>query len=167
MVFDNLITKNPSVVAIIFSSSLLIAALALEYVSNLTPCQMCIWQRWPHLGVVVICLLSMLIKNHYNTLLLLAGLLSLISSAIGLWHSGVELGYFNSPSSCIDTNFNADITLNDLLTKPISGCDVIVWDFLGLSMANWNTILSSFLGFFCITFGFYNRVGYYGKEKRT
>ena len=152
MVLDNLITKNPSLVAIIFSSSLLIIALTFEYVGNLTPCQMCIWQRWPHLGVIVICLLSLLIKNHYNKLLLLAGLLSLISATIGLWHSGVELGYFNS-----------NITLNDLLTKPISGCDIIIWDFLGLSMANWNTILSLFLGCFCIIFSFYNRGGYYEK----
>ena len=98
---------------------------------------------------------------------LLAGILSLISSAIGLWHSGVELGYFNSPSSCIDTNFNSNITLNDLLAKPISGCDIILWDFLGLSMANWNTILSLFLGCFCIIFGFYNRGRHYEKEKRT
>ena len=167
MVIDNLITKNPSLVAIIFSSSLLITALTLEYVSNLTPCQMCIWQRWPHLGVIVICLLSLFMKNYYNKLLLLAGILSLISSAIGLWHSGVELGYFNSPSSCIDTNFNSNITLNDLLAKPISGCDIVFWDFLGLTMANWNTILSSFLGCFCIIFGFYNRGRHYEKEKRT
>ena len=163
MVVDNLIIKNPSLVAIIYSSSLLIIALAFEYVGNLTPCQMCIWQRWPHFGVIVICFLSLFIKNHYNKLLLLAGLLSLLSSAIGLWHSGVELGYFNSPSSCIDTNFNSNITLNDLLTKPISGCDIIIWDFLGLSMANWNTILSLFLGCFCIIFSFYNRGGYYEK----
>ena len=167
MVIDNLITKNPSLVAIIFSSSLLITALALEYIINLVPCQMCIWQRWPHLGVIVICLLSLFIKNYYNKLLLLAGILSLISSAIGLWHSGVELGYINSPSRCIDTNFNSNITLNDLLAKPISGCDIILWDFLGLSMANWNTILSLFLGCFCIIFGFYNRGRHYEKEKRA
>ena len=167
MVIDNLITKNPSLVAIIFSSSLLITALTLEYVSNLTPCQMCIWQRWPHLGVIVICLLSLFFKNFYSKLLLLAGIMSLISSVIGLWHSGVELGYFNSPASCIDTNFNSNITLNDLLAKPISGCDIIFWDFLGLSMANWNTILSLFLGCFCIFFGFYNRGRRYEKEKRT
>ena len=167
MVIDNLITKKPSLFAIIFSSSLLITALTLQYVSNLAPCQMCIWQRWPHLGVIVICLLSLFIKNYYNKLLLLAGILSLISSAIGLWHSGVELGYFNSPSSCIDTNFNSNITLNDLLDKPISGCDIIFWNFLGLSMANWNTILSSFLGCFCIIFGFNHRGRHYEKEKRT
>ena len=167
MVLDNLITKNPSLVAIIFSSSLLIIALTFEYVGYLAPCQMCIWQRWPHLCVIVICLLSLLIKNHYNKLLLLAGVFSLISSAIGLWHSGVELGYINSPTSCIDNNFNSDITLNELLAKPISGCDIILWDFLGLSMANWNTILSLFLGCFCIFFGFYNRGRRYEKEKRA
>ena len=123
MVVDNLIIKNPSMVAIIFSSCLLIISLAFEYHGNLTPCQMCIWQRWPHLGVIVICFLSFLTKTHYNKLLLLAGLLSLSSSAIGLWHSGVELGYLNSPSSCIANNFSSDITFN--VTKSFKSFEFI------------------------------------------
>ena len=65
-----------------------------------------------------------------------------LSSLIGFWHSGVEIGVFSLPISCSNIDTNSIISLNDLLNKTVSGCDVVVWSYLGLSMTNWNTMLS-------------------------
>lgn len=36
------------------SAALLLGALAFQYLGGLAPCQLCIWQRWPHLAAVLI-----------------------------------------------------------------------------------------------------------------
>ncbi len=39
-------------VAILLPVALLGGALGSEYIGHLVPCEMCMWQRWPHLGAI-------------------------------------------------------------------------------------------------------------------
>ena len=72
----------------------------------------------------------------------LFSLSAFITSLIGVWHSGVELEFFYLPEGCSSSGIGSINTVQDLINKPMINCNVIAWSFLGLSMTNWNTILS-------------------------
>ena len=81
-------------------------------------------------------------KKYAVSLLLFAALSAFITSLIGIWHSGVELEIFYLPEGCSSSDLGSINTVQDLINKPMISCNVIAWSFLGLSMTNWNTILS-------------------------
>ena len=142
MVFDNLILRYFPFFGIFYSGGLLLSAYYFQYFEGLKPCQMCIWQRWPHFAVIFFCLLIILKKKYSVSLLLFAALSAFITSLIGIWHSGVELEIFYLPEGCSSSDLGSINTVQDLINKPMISCNVIAWSFLGLSMTNWNTILS-------------------------
>ena len=41
-------------VAILMPNALLWGAIAGQYLGHLTPCEMCLWQRWPHLAAIAL-----------------------------------------------------------------------------------------------------------------
>ena len=132
---------------ILISSSLLIAAYYFEYFEGLKPCQMCLWQRWVHFLIIFSCFLSMILDNLKRLFLIFSILFASISFIIAFWHSGVELSIFSGPNTCLDTlNNQPNISLMEFLDKPFVSCSEILWTFAGLSMANWNVIISLFLG---------------------
>ena len=157
MVFNYLIIRNPAFFGLLYSGGLLIIAFLFEYVGKYIPCQMCIWQRWPHIGVLFFCLLVIFYSKYSKLFMLLAIACAFLSSLIGFWHSGVELGVFNLPISCSNIDTSPITSLNDLLNTPVYGCDVVVWSFLGLSMTNWNTMLSLLEAFILLYLGFFNK----------
>tara|TARA_Y100001978_G_scaffold198732_1_gene211673 strand:- start:70 stop:564 length:495 start_codon:yes stop_codon:yes gene_type:complete len=142
MVFDNLILRYFPFFGVVYSGGLLLSAYYFQYFVGLKPCQMCIWQRWPHYAVIFFCLLIILKKKYVVSLLLFAALSAFTTSIIGIWHSGVELEFFYLPEGCSSSDLGSINTVKDLINKPMISCNIITWKFLGLSMTNWNTILS-------------------------
>ncbi|MCY4303865.1 MAG: disulfide bond formation protein B [Aestuariivita sp.] len=129
------------------SVALLLTALAFQYVGGLPPCKLCIWQRWPHVGAIVIGLIFSYVWDK-ETLVWLGAVMLLTSSGIGLYHSGVEQGWWRGLESCTGPDFRSlsvDELLDQLLAAPLARCDQIPWQMFGLSMANWNAILSMLL----------------------
>ena len=142
MVFNNLILRYFPFFGVVYSGGLLLSAYYFEYFLELNPCQMCIWQRWPHFAVIFFCLLIILKKKYAVPLLIFAALSAFITSIIGIWHSGVELEFFYSPDGCSSSSPGSINNVQDLINKPMISCNIFAWSFLGLSMTNWNTILS-------------------------
>lgn len=126
------------------SAALLGAALFFEMVLDMQPCQLCIWQRWPHVVAVV---LGVAVWAWPLAPLMLAGALaSATSGGIAVYHTGVERGWFEGPSACsggIDlTRLSAEEMLDRILAAPVVRCDEVPWELLGLSMASWNALAS-------------------------
>lgn len=126
------------------SAALLGAALFFEMVMGLEPCQLCIWQRWPHALAVV---LGVMVWAWPNAGLILAGAASAAASGVlGLYHTGVERGIFDGPTACsggVDmSRLNAEELLERILAAPVVRCDEVAWELLGLSMASWNALAS-------------------------
>ena len=142
MDFNNLILRYFPFFGIVYSGGLLLSAYYFQYFGGLNPCQMCIWQRWPHFAVIFFSLLIILKKKYAVTFLIFATLSALTTSIIGIWHSGVELEFFYLPDGCSSSSLGSINNVQDLINKPMISCNVIAWSFLGLSMTNWNTILS-------------------------
>src|SRR5688572_16180392 len=80
--------------AFLLPVGLLGGALLSQYVGGLYPCEMCYWQRWPHAAAILLALGAFLRPAISRPLILLAALAIAISGAIGVFHAGVELGWW-------------------------------------------------------------------------
>lgn len=107
------------------------------------PCKMCLWQRWPHAAAILIGSATVLVGLPF--LALLGAGAALATAGIGVFHTGVEKGWWEGPNTCTSGpvgGLNPDELLNQILTAPIVRCDEVAWEWLGLSMASWNAALS-------------------------
>ena len=68
--------------------ALMIGAWGSQYIGGLSPCEMCIWQRWPHLAAIAIAVLAFALPRR--EIVALAAIAILVSGAIGAFHAGVE-----------------------------------------------------------------------------
>lgn len=130
--------------ALAVPGGLLLGALGSEYVGGLHPCEMCLWQRWPHLVAVVLAGLSFAAPRSARLLTLLAALAIAVSGAIGVFHAGVEQGWWEGLTTCstVATGATPDELLKSIMAAPLIRCDQIAWSFLGLSLAAWNSVIS-------------------------
>lgn len=125
---------------------LLLGALGFQYLGDLAPCPMCIWQRWPHVAGVTFALAAMTVAWIYRRPLALAGLAAMLcSTGVGIFHAGVEQGWWQGPGSCSGADpegLSSDQLLTQIMEAPLVRCDEIVWDLWGITMAGWNAIIS-------------------------
>ena len=110
------------------------------------PCKLCLWQRWPHYVAIGIGV-AVLIAGPYLLLGLAGALSALTTAGIGAYHTGVERGWWQGPTSCSGGgNGLADMSGADLLSLDapvrIVMCDEVAWSLFGVSMASWNVIAS-------------------------
>jgi disulfide bond formation protein DsbB len=125
------------------SAALLLGALAFQYLGGLAPCPLCIWQRWPH--AIAIALGLVLLAWPRRWLAALAGLAVLAGAGIGVYHVGIEQGWWAGPATCTAPEpgtVDAGELLDRILETPVVLCDEIAWSLLGISIAGWNAILS-------------------------
>ena len=125
------------------SAALLLGALAFQYLGGLPPCKLCYWQRYPHVAAVVIGALALAIQGRL--LPLLGGLAALGTAGVGVYHTRVERGWWEGPSSCTSgsvTGLSTDDLMDQIMSAPLVRCDDIAWEMFGLSMASWNAIIA-------------------------
>jgi disulfide bond formation protein DsbB len=119
--------------------ALLGGALGSQYVGGLHPCEMCYWQRWPHGAAILLAAAAFLVPARARLLTMLAAIAIAISGVIGVFHAGVELGWWEGLTRCTS---GGALSLDDLMKVPLVRCDQVQWSLLGISMAGWNALLS-------------------------
>ena len=128
--------------ALAIPAALLGAALLSQYVGGLHPCEMCHWQRWPHGAAIGLALGAFLFQAGTRGATLLTALAAVaiaVSGAIGVFHAGVEYGWWEGLTTCASTGA---MSLDDLLNVPLVRCDEVQWSLFGISMAGWNALAS-------------------------
>lgn len=141
------------IVAVLGSGALLGGALYFQYGMGLAPCEMCHWQRWPHIAAIVagvLALASFAWPRLALVFVLIAITALVATSALGVFHVGVEYHWWEGPQAC-SGNIPRGLT-SEQLKKYLFGarmirCDETVWSLWGISMAGWNAILSAVLAF--------------------
>ena len=119
--------------------ALLGGALIAQYVFGLPPCEMCWWQRYPHIAALVLACAGWATRR--DPLIALAALGIVISGLIGGYHAGVEYGWWEGPSHC--TGFAlGDDPLASIMNAPLVRCDVPAWTLAGVSLAGFNFLIS-------------------------
>ena len=131
--------------ALLFPAVLVGGALISQYVFGLHPCEMCMWQRWPHYTAIAFAILAFLLgqKPAARVLVTLAAVLIIISGVIGIFHAGVEYGWWEGMTRCASAG---PMTLDDIMNAPLIRCDVAPWTLFGVSLAGYNAILSTLIG---------------------
>ena len=124
------------------SAALLIGAWIFQ-AFGFPPCKMCIWQRWPHGIAVVIGAAALLLP--WAILPLLGALSAATTGGIGVYHSGVERGWWDGPGSCSAgdiTGLSTEDLMEQIMAAPLVRCDEVAWELFGLSMATYNALMS-------------------------
>ena len=124
--------------ALLVPAALLAGAIGSQLIGGLVPCEMCIWQRWPHVAALVLAVLAFPIRRARVALVAFAALAIAVSGGIGVYHAGVEQGIFDGITTCTATASGLDAIMNADLVR----CDAVQWEFIGISMAGWNAIIS-------------------------
>jgi disulfide bond formation protein DsbB len=136
------------------SAAMLAAAFGFQHLGGLPPCEMCLWQRWPHLVAVIVGILALAVPQRVSgartsriALICMGGLAAATTAGLGAFHGGVEQGWWDGVTTC---STNADISglsttdlLSQIMAAPVVRCDEIPWQMLGLSMAGWNAVASA------------------------
>ena len=135
------------------SGALLGGALYFQYVMGLAPCEMCHWQRWPHMVAIATGLLAAA-SFAWPRLALVLALTAItalvVTSALGVFHVGVEYHWWQGPQACsgnIPRGLTPEQLKKYLFGAKMVRCDETVWSLWGLSMAGWNALLSAVLAF--------------------
>ena len=133
--------------ALLTPSVLLGGALISQYVGVLYPCEMCMWQRWPHLVAIFFALTAFGLRARPATSLLFTALAAIaiaVSGGIGVFHAGVEYGWWQGLTACSTTATGGSTSemLDAIMDAPLVRCDVAPWTLLGVSLAGFNAIFS-------------------------
>jgi len=133
------------------SLAMILGAWFFQYVIGLAPCQMCYWQRWPHMAAIAIGIVALL---GLPWMALLGALAAAITSGLGVYHTGVERDWWEGPKSCTGSGPDlGSLSAADLLSvdgPKLVLCDEVSWAMFGLSMPSWNAVISAFLVFLWI-----------------
>jgi disulfide bond formation protein DsbB len=129
------------------SAALLLGAFGSQYIGGLAPCEMCIWQRWPHGASILFGLIGgglvrarVLPPSLARVLAILAIAAIAVSGAIGVFHAGVEWKLWPGPAEC--TGFGYVPGRDDFKPLQIVRCDEAQWRLFGISLAGYNALFS-------------------------
>ena len=127
-----------------------IAAALIFQAAGIAPCELCLKERWPYyagmaLGAVTVGAAAR--RSSALTVGCFAALALLFfgSAGFGAYHAGIEWGWWAGPTDCTGPLTRAGSMgdfLHQLQTVHVVRCDVVAIRILGLSMADWNAVLS-------------------------
>jgi disulfide bond formation protein DsbB len=129
--------------------ALIAGAWFFELVWGLRPCKLCLEQRLPHYAAMGLAAAGLVLARsarlQWIVLLGLAGLMAW-STWLGVYHSGVEWGWFAGPNDCGGAAAPVAAGVQDFMkqlqTSRVVACSEAAWRFLGLSLAGWNALAS-------------------------
>lgn len=138
--------------ALLAAVSLLAAAHGFERIGGYAPCALCLKQRdvlWFAIAVALPATAWALFTRAKGTPRVAAFLLFAVfttGAIVATFHAGIELKWWPGPESCTGGGGSVDTAAMTALLGggqvSIPMCDVVAWDFAGLSMAGWNAVIS-------------------------
>jgi disulfide bond formation protein DsbB len=135
--------KAARFLALFVPAALLAGAYVGQYGFDLYPCEMCWWQRYPHFLATAFALIAFM-KPQARAFVMLAAMAIAVSGLIGLFHAGVEYGWWKGLTACTANAFaGGGDPLDAIMAAPVVRCDVAPWTLLGVSLAGWNFLFSS------------------------
>ena len=126
------------------SAGLLLGAYLSQHVGGLAPCPLCLIQRYPHFAVFGLGLVAALFVGGRARagLLALCGLALLVTCGYGVYHVGVEQGWFESTCAAPMSGGSLEDIKAQIMDAPLTRCDEVPWSLIGVSLAGWNAIAS-------------------------
>ena len=133
------------IVILAIISLTLISALVIQYWFGHEPCRLCLYERIPYFLSILLIIKILFIKKYEKVTLLMLFLVFVGSSALALYHFGIEQGFFSESLACTTGNFAETLSkeqiLEQLKLNSIS-CKDVSFRIFGFSLAAINTIFS-------------------------
>ena len=122
-------------------------ALVFEHGYGLRPCKLCLQQRNPYYVAMAVAGIGLFLPVWWQRLALaLLTLVFVVSAGMGVYHAGVEWGFWAGPNDCSGAPAPTAGSMNDFLNQlqntRVVSCTEAAWRFLGLSLAGWNVVIS-------------------------
>ena len=133
--------RSARALALAVPAALLGGAYVGQYVFHLFPCEMCWWQRYAHFAALALAVLALL-RPSAKALTWLAALAILVGGLLGLYHAGVEYGWWQGFTACTSEVELGDDPLSAILNAPMIRCDQVQWSLAGISLAGFNFLIS-------------------------
>ena len=123
----------------LFSLAMILGALGFQYLGHLAPCEMCHWQRWPHIAAAILGIGGAFLARGQARLLawMVIGLV-LLSGLIGAYQAGMQIGWLPGPQACTTPHPFVIGRTDNVVVQ----CNVVTWSLFGLSLAAYNGLLS-------------------------
>jgi disulfide bond formation protein DsbB len=134
------------------SALALAGALGIEYIGGIRPCPLCLDQRIAYYAAVPAALIAAWLAGRMplaaRVLLALLAVAFVANAALGVYHAGIEWGWWPGPDECSGMAPLATTPgeLMNSLNKPsVVRCDAAALRIFGLSLAGYSALLSAFL----------------------
>jgi disulfide bond formation protein DsbB len=124
------------------SAALLLGAFGFQ-LAGYAPCHLCLLQRWPHAAAIALGAIALVVP--WRLLPALGGLAALTTAGLGAYHTGVERGWWEGPTTCTS---NGVKSFDEIMSAALVQCDQVAWSLAGISMASWNMVFSLILAGF-------------------
>ena len=134
--------RSARALALAVPAALLGGAYLGQYWFHLIPCEMCWWQRYAHFAALALAVLAVL-RPSSSILVRLAALAILLGGLLGLYHAGVEYGWWEGLTACTSEVKLGDDPLSAILNAPMVRCDQVQWSLAGISLAGFNFLISA------------------------
>ena len=145
--------KNYYLIILLTCIVSLLSAVYIEYVLNIRPCTLCLYQRVPYIISIFICFFGYYYyKNLYWLILLI--IVFITNSFLAGYHVGIENNIFEEFSGCTGNNLNITDKLELLksLNNSMPNCKNVDFKLMGLSLATINFIISIVISFISIKY---------------
>jgi len=145
----NLARRNAALAILLFSVATIVGAWIFEAFGYL-PCELCLKQRIPYYVAMPIAALTALWAHQGRAALARAGLIAIAvlffaGAALAVYHSGVEWKIFSGPTDCsgaLSRAGSVEDFMQQLSTAKVVRCDEPALWVLGLTLSNWNVLIS-------------------------
>lgn len=136
--------RNPYWLAFLLPTALYGGALISQHGFGLFPCEMCMWQRWPHMAAILLAVLALMFRaKAWSPVLVIGAAIAVLASGlIGGFHAGVEYGWWEGLTACATNLPAGGDMLDSIMNAPLVRCDVAPWTLFGISLAGFNFLLS-------------------------
>ena len=141
----NLNKKNFFIFTFVISLFALISAYFIEYVLGHQPCNLCLIERIPYMGALIIIIINYKFNHLEKYLILLLVFIFLTSTLISLYHLGIEQGFITESLVCDLENSSKILSKEEILQQlqqKIVSCKDVTFKIFGFSLTTLNIIIS-------------------------
>ena len=144
----NLNKKNFLKLTFLISLFALIFAYFIEYILGHQPCNLCLIERIPYMGALIIIIINHKFNHLEKYLILLLVFIFLAGTLISLYHLGIEQGFITESLVCDLKNSSKILSKEEILQQlqqKIVSCKDVTFKIFGFSLTTLNIIINLLL----------------------
>ena len=123
----------------------LISAYFIEYILGHQPCNLCLIERVPYIGALIIIIINFKFNHLEKYLILLLIFVFFTSTLISLYHLSIEQGFIVESLVCDLKNSSKILSKEEILQQlqqKIVSCKDVTFKIFGFSLTTLNIIIS-------------------------